>query len=126
MSGGNGGGGDTWRPEPRPAPRPKPGGGGGGGVVPPDPCNIVETTTLNSPNRGVVTTLRPGDLLSVVFQAGPPQRLIAEKSPGVVAGSITSPLMLQIIQCITQGGHGYVAEVVSVRGAICQVTVRPQ
>jgi hypothetical protein len=123
MSGG-GGGGDTWRPEPKPTPRPK--GGGGGENVPPDPCNIVETTTLNSPNRTVVTTLRTGDLLTVVFQAGPPQRLVAEHSSGATAGSITSPSMLQIIQCITQGGHGYVAEVLSVRGAICQVRVRPR
>lgn len=123
---GQGGGGDTWRPEPKPAPKPKGDGDGGGGGVPPDPCNIVETTTLNSPNRTVVTTLRTGDLLTVVFQAGPPQRLVAEQSPGVIAGSITSPTMLQIIQCITQGGHAYVAEVLSVRGAICQVRVRPR
>jgi hypothetical protein len=121
---GHGGGGDTWRPEAKPAPKPK--GGQGGGGVPPEPCNIVETTTLNSPNRTVVATLRTGDLLTVVFQAGPPQRLVAEQSPGVIAGSITSPSMLQIIQCITQGGHAYVAEVLSVRGAICQVRVQPR
>ena len=125
MSGG-GGGGDTWRPEPKPVPKPKAGGDGGGGKEPPDPCNIVETTTLNSPNCTVVATLRTGDLLTLVFQAGPPQRLVAEQSPGVVAGSITAPSMLQIIQCISQGGYAYVAEVLSVRGAICQVRVRPR
>jgi hypothetical protein len=126
MSGGGGGGSDTWRPEPKPGPRPKGKGGNGGGGIPPDPCNITETTTLNSPNRTIVASLRAGDTLAVVFQAGPPQRLVAEQSPGVVAGSITSPSMLQIIQCITQGGHAYVAEVLSIRGAICQVRVRPQ
>jgi len=127
MSGSNRGGGDeSWRPKTKPAPRPKGGGGSGGKEPPPDPCNITETTTLNSPNRTVLATLRAGDILSVVFQAGPPQRLVAEQTPGVVAGSITSPSMLQIIQCITQGGYTYVAEVLSIRGAICQVRVRPQ
>jgi hypothetical protein len=125
---GTGGGGDTWRPQPKPAPKNKAGdGSSGGGEVPPDdPCNIIETTALNSPNRTVVSTLRTGDLLTLVFQVGPPQRLVAEQSRGVVAGSITSPSMLHIIQCITQGGHTYVAEVLSVRGAICQVRVRPR
>jgi hypothetical protein len=91
MSGGGGGGSDTWRPEPKPGPRPKGKGENGGGGIPPDPCNITETTTLNSPNRTIVASLRAGDTLAVVFQAGPPQRLVAEQSPGVVAGSITSP-----------------------------------
>lgn len=126
MSGGGGGGGDTWRPEPKPAPRPKGGSEDGGGAAPPDPCNITETTTLNSPNRTIVASLRVGDILAIVFQAGPPQRLVAEQSPGVIAGSITAPSMLQIIQCITQGGYAYVAEVLSIRGAICQVRIRPR
>lgn len=122
---GSSSGGDTWRPEAKPASKPRGGGDGGGGPVPPDPCNIVEITAINSPNRQVVSTLRTGDLLNVVFHAGPPQRLVAEQSPSVIAGSLTSPAMLQIIQCITQGGYAYVAEVLSVRGAICQVRVRP-
>ena len=125
MSGGGGGGGGEWRPKPKPAPKPKSGGDIGGGDVPPDPCNIIEATTLNSPNQTVVATLRTGDLLDVVFQPGPPQQLLAQHSSGAVAGSITSPSMLQIIQCITQSGIQYVAEVVSVRSAICQVQLRP-
>lgn len=125
MSGG-GGSDDTWRPDVKPVPGPKgsKGGSGKGGGGQADPCNIVETTTLNSANRTVVSTLRVGDLLDVVFQPGPPQRLVAEKSPNVIAGSITSPAMLQIIQCIVQGGNQYVAEVQSIRGAVCQVKVQ--
>ena len=122
MSGGSGGGGGDWRPTPTPPPK---GGGGGGGKPPKDPCNIVETTTLNSPNRAVVTTLRAGDLLTVVFQPGPPQRLVAEQAAGVVAGSITSPSMLQIIKCIGDGVV-YEAEVLSIKGAICQVRIKPK
>jgi hypothetical protein len=123
MSGSGGGGGDTWCPTPVTPTKPT-GGGGGGGE--PDPCALVEVTNLNSPNRAVLAALRPGDLLNVVFQAGPPQQLLAQQIAGAIAGSITSPSMLQIIQCITTRGVSYVAEVISVRGAICQVRVRMQ
>jgi hypothetical protein len=127
MSGGGGKGGDTWRPTPVTPSREPVGGKGGGGVISqPDPCAIVEITNLNSPDRAVLATLRPGDLLDVAFQAGPPQRLVAQQATGQVAGSITSPSMLQIIQCITARGVIYVAEVLAVRGAICQVRVRMQ
>ena len=125
MSGGSGGGGGSdWRPTATPTP--KGGGGGGGGKEPNNPCNIAEITTLNSPVAAVISKLRAGDLLAVVFQAGPPQRLVAEQSPGVLAGSITSPSMLQIIQCIRVEGVEYVAEVLSVKGAVCQIRIQPK
>lgn len=124
MSGGGGGGGDNWRPKPGVTPTNTGGGTGGGGGGAPSPCDIIETTTLNSPNRTVISTLRIGDVLDVVFQSGPPQRLIAQQTVGAIAGSITSPSMMQIIQCITTHQVDYVAEVVSIRGAVCQVTVR--
>jgi hypothetical protein len=120
----SGGGGGSWRPEAKPPTLPQARDGGAGGGLPPDPCNIVETTTLNSPNRNVLAGLRTGDVLTVVFQPGPPQRLVVQAPQGI-GGSITSPAMLQIIQCITQG-YMYVAEVLSVQGAICQVQVHPQ
>jgi len=123
MSGPGGGGGD-WRPEPKEPPQPK-AGAGDGGTRPADPCNIIETTNLNSVNRTAVTGLRPGDRLDIVFQAGPPQRLVAQTGAGVIAGSITSPSMLQIIQCI-QAGNNYVAEVIAIRGAQCQVRIQPR
>ena len=126
-SGGGRGGNDDWRPKPQEVPeRPLPatGGQGSGAAAAEDPCNIVERTALNSPNSTVISTLRVGDMLTVVYQTGPPQRLVAEQSPGVIAGSITSRSMLSIIQCI-QRGYAYVAEVLSIRGAICEVVVRP-
>lgn len=129
MSGSSGNGNDdsSWRPASTATPKKASGGGGAaGGVAPNDPCNIVEDTTLNSPNRNVLASLRAGDSLSVEFEAGPPQRLIARHGSGAIAGSITSPSMLQIIQCITQGGVSYVAEVLAVRGAVCQIRIRPQ
>jgi len=115
---------NDWRPEPRPAPRPKGNDNGGGGNPPPDPCNVVEITNLNSVDRNVVAGLRPGDLLSVVFQPGPPQRLVAQTQAGLTAGSITSQSMLQIIQCI-QSGVSYTAEIISIRGAQCQIQIQP-
>ncbi|WNG60926.1 hypothetical protein F0U59_44125 [Archangium gephyra] len=125
MSGGSSGG-PSWR-EPTPITKPKEGdGGGGGGGGIPDACNIQETTTLNSANRTVISGLRAGDVLDVVFEPGPPQRLVARTMAGVVAGAITSPSLLQFIQCITQSNVGYAAEVLSVRGAVCQVRVQPK
>ena len=123
MSGSGGGGGGDWRPEPiKPASKPKGEREGEGQGTFPDPCNIAEVTTLNSVNRNVLAGLRPNDQLSVVFQGGPPQRLVAQTQAGATAGSITSPSMLQIIQCI-QAGHSYDAVVLSVRGAQCQVRI---
>ncbi len=122
MSGG--GSGDSWRPEPQPVTPPEKGGGGGGGSATPDACNIREKATLNSPNRTVITGLREGDQLAVVFESGPPQRLVA-RTANAVAGSITSAKMAQLILCI-QSGVEYVAVVLSVNGAVCTVRVQPK
>ena len=122
MSGGGGGGGGDWRPEPTPIKPTKPGGGGGGGGGPADPCDIVETTNLNSVNATALASLAVGSILDVVYQAGPPAQLLAQ-SAGTTIGSITSPHMPQIIQCITQG-HSYEAEILVIRGGLCQVEIR--
>jgi hypothetical protein len=130
MSGsGSGSGGDgSWRPTgATERSGQKPGGerGGSGSGKSGDACDITEVTTLNSPNRTTVTTLRVGDILDVQLQAGPPRRLVATHN-GSVAGSITSPKSTQIIQCITREGRAYVAEVRSIRGGLCQVELRPR
>jgi hypothetical protein len=121
MSGGGGPSGpEDWRPTaPIEKPGQKPGidqgGGGGGGGTPRDACDIIEATTLNSPNRTMVATLRVGDILDVDFRAGPPRQLLAIRD-GAIAGSITSPKSAQIIQCITRNARAYLAEVRSIRG----------
>ena len=132
MSGSGGSRGDDWRPEPKTPAKPKPkgkngdiGGTGGGGGGEPDPCAIVEVTNLNSVDKSVLATIRPGDVLQIVFLVGPPRRLIAQTSGGQVVGSITSPSMLQLIVCITQSGRQYEATVLSIRGALVQVEVKP-
>lgn len=122
MSGHGGGGGD-WRENPKFIQPAKTGGGATGAV--PDVCNISEVTNLNSVVRTVLSGLRVGDRLMVDFDPGPPQRLLAKTQAGAVVGSITSPSMLQFIQCI-QAGVIYEAEVLGIRGAQCQVRISPQ
>lgn len=110
MSGG-GGGDETWRKI-----TDTPGG------QPSDPCDIVDLTMLNSPDRTVLATLSAGMSLPLEYQAGPPRRLVAV-APAGIAGSITSISLPQLIQCI-QNNNKYVAEILSLRGAVCQVRVR--
>src|SRR5690606_16082864 len=125
MSGSGNSGGD-WRPQPKPVKvnvgSTERGGGSGG----PDACAIIETTNLNSVDPTVLRDVRVGEILNVVYTPGPPFRLIAQTPAGTALGSITSTSMAQIIQCITQRGYEYVAEIRMIRGAICQVEVRPR
>jgi hypothetical protein len=124
MSGSSNGGGD-WRPAPKmPVREPAQQGGGDDGSGISDTCAIHEKTTLNSVDRTVLATLRVGVVMDVVFDSGPPHRLIAQLN-GAFAGSITSPSMLQFIQCI-QGGKQYVADVIAIQGGTCQVVVHPR
>lgn len=116
----SGGGGGDWRP---PAGGGGSGGGGGGGD-PTDPCDIHDVTNLNSPNQAVVRTLKVGDLLHVHLNPGPPRVLEVQDISGNVAGSITSAALPRLVQCIRQGRR-YVAEVLTVRGGIVSVEVRP-
>lgn len=99
----------------------RPAGPAGGG----DTCEVIEVTALNSPDKDVISGLSEGDVLGVRYEVGPPQRLVALKG-SQVAGSITSPSMLQIIRCIRERDREYVAIVLNIRGAICQVRVQPK
>lgn len=124
MSGSGGGGGDeTWRPVPK-APAPDKGvGGGGGNGGDTDPCNLIERTSLNSVNSTALAKLAVGDVLNVEYQEGPPKRLLAVTQGKAAVGSITSTQMVQLISCITVGNQ-YVATVLSIRGAQCQVQIK--
>src|SRR5690349_17702272 len=107
MSGsGGGGGGGEWRPKgPAEGSDQKTGASGGDrGGTSGDACDISEVTTLNSPNRTTVSTLRVGDVLDIELRLGPPRQLLAMRT-SEVAGSITSPKSAQIIQCISRQGR---------------------
>lgn len=120
MSSDGGSASDDLRP-----PRPRSGGGGasggnaGGGSF----CDIVERTRVNSVIRTVLVTLRHGDLLSIVYDAGPPKRLVLQTTSGMRLGSITSPSLPGLIQCIL-AGNTYVAEILLIQGGICEVEIR--
>jgi hypothetical protein len=115
MSGGGGGGSYDWRP----------GGDGLGGASASDPCEIVEETILNSPNREILRTLETGEVLTISYVSGPPPQLLVLQAD-TTAGSITSPSMLAIIRCIESEGRMYQATVLSVLGAVCKVRIEPR
>ena len=123
MSGSGGGGGSTPRNRDQPSGLLEHGGTSSQeGDAPLDPCDITEDTTLNSPNRTVLTTLRDGDVLAIELQDG--RRLLA-KHGAQVAGSVTSASHARILQCMQQG-RDYEAVVLSVQGGACRVRLRPK
>ncbi|SFU96592.1 MULTISPECIES: hypothetical protein [unclassified Methylobacterium] len=139
-SSGNGGGDDApLRPAVKPVPvapkagaegtagtdgSPEGGQGAGGGVQKGSPCYIVERTKVNSPDPTVRATIRNGDALYLDYVPGPPKRLLVVTPAGGVLGSITSPSMPQLIQCINNGVD-YAVVVVGVQGGLIDVQVQP-
>ena|ERR1700693_3630513 len=124
MSSGGGSDDESTRPPAKPVAR-RDGGEPPRGNPPPAPCNIVVATTVNSPNRAVLATVRPGDTLDVDVLPGPPIQLVANTANGVVLGSLTPPSLPQIVQCIQQG-YQYLAVVTDIRGGACSVQVQPK
>ncbi|MGO9769304.1 MAG: hypothetical protein ACLPSW_07065 [Roseiarcus sp.] len=119
----SGGGGGSSRPDPVTPVAPRKGGDGSGGAGGGfDPCVLTEETTLNSPVPAVVGGLKPGDVLAVNLEQGPPLRVVLQTPAGLVAGSITGAKLPQIIACLG-AGVSYKAEVVSVKAAAVRVRV---
>ncbi len=115
MSGGGGGGGssDEWRSEL------------GGGLSGKDKCAIVELTALNSPVRDVVSGLSVGGILHVELETSPRNRIVVRDiKTGEIAGAITSPRLVDLIECI-QGDYAYEAEVKSITGGRIEIEIRP-
>ena len=136
MSGGGGGRGrDDGYQVPRP-PRPGSGGdasagsasggaGNAGGVnTGVDPCDIVQTAALNSPQPAVVRGLNVGDVLDVVLGGTTARPILEVRTPaGAVAGSLTHRGHVDIIDCIAAGNQ-YEAVVVQKSGGIVAVRVQ--
>lgn len=123
MSGSGGGSSNTLRSGVSPSRQPTHGGESGrDGSESGDPCAITEVTTLNSPDRTVLATLRVGDVLVLALQDG--RRLLAMHGDRV-AGSVTSASHAHILQCMQQGRQ-YDALVRSVRGGACEVRIQPR
>jgi hypothetical protein len=103
--------------------------GSGGTVYDPEPpkssCDkLTFNSILNSPNPAVVPTLIAGTILQVAGQPRADGTLVVVALHGnAVAGSITSDLLLRLIDCMN-AGHDFVAEITAVRGARVDVHVR--
>lgn len=110
---------EPWYGEPMSGSPPSytPGGPSGGD------CDIVEKTPLNSPKSAVLKQLKKGDVLAV--QASADGRSIVAVRGGVgVAGSLTPRRLADLLECLEKG-RKYKATIVELRGAFCEVEVRP-
>ena len=127
MSGSGGGGSNTndWRPAStisKGAGGEASGVGGGGPQAGPNPCLFTEVTNLASPNITVVSTLTVGSVLTVILQNAP-LRVVA-MTGAVIAGSITSGRLPDIIQCL-RSGQRYEARVMQINGGAVTVEIYP-
>jgi len=101
------------------------GGGGGGGDSSTDCGSLIVETTLNSPVSAVVSLLKKDDRLTVEIQVGASgiNSLVAKRG-GQIAGSLTPPSLITILNCI-QGGFQYVAIVLNdVTGGVVRVRIQ--
>jgi|ERR1700733_9375080 len=101
------------------------GDAGGGGDSSTDCGLLIVETTLNSPVSAVVASLKKGNRLTVEIQvgAGGANSLVAKHS-GQIAGSLTPPSLITILNCI-QSGFQYVAVVLNdVTGGVVRVRIQ--
>lgn len=111
MSGSSGGGGNSSGAA---------GGSGIGEASTGDVCNIVERVPLNSPQAAVVSRLKEGQQLTVEQRHG----VVVALEGANVAGSLTPRRLVELIDCMNQGRQ-YIAVVLAIRGALCEVEIRP-
>ena len=99
------------------------GAGGGGGGQGDDPCAIVQTAPINSPNPAAVVSVAVGDTLDVVLTGTAPRHVLRVQTPtGVAVGSLTHRGHLALINCIL-AGNNYRAEVIQKTGGAVVVRV---
>lgn len=103
---------------------PKSGGGGSGGAGSgDDPCAIVQTAPINSPNPAAVAGLSVGDSLDVVLTGTAPRYVLKVQTlAGVAVGSLTHRGHLALINCIL-AGNTYQAEVIQKTGGAVVVRI---
>jgi hypothetical protein len=84
---------------------------------------LSQQTTLNSPNKSVLSQLKKGDILDVRVSKSGKAIIVEAVYKGQVAGTITSSIIQKLAECVDQG-YEYVAEVVDIQGGACKVHVR--
>lgn len=85
-----------------------------------DICIFNELATLASPNRGPLSTISVGDVLDVRIDGA---SVVVVSDSDDVVGSITESWVGQLRECIDLG-YEYEAEVESISGGRCDVTLR--
>jgi siroheme synthase (precorrin-2 oxidase/ferrochelatase) len=97
---------------------------GGNWVPPSDNCaTLTQHTTLNSPDKAVLASVKKGDELVIAIKTVGNAIVVQALHKGKVAGSITSSIIQKLAECVEQG-YEYVAEVTEeVRGGVCKVRV---
>ncbi len=101
-------------------------GSGGGTWIdqPGDSCaTLSQQTTLNSPNRTVLSQVTKGTVLDVSVNKTGKAVTIEALFNGQVAGTITASIIQSLAECMERG-YQYVAEVIDIQGGACRVHVR--
>jgi hypothetical protein len=89
-------------------------------------ASLSVDTILNSPVPAIVQDLKPGQELEVAKETTKTHfiTLVAKDGQGRIAGSLTPPSLITIINCI-ENGHKYVAVVLSdVNSGVIRVRIR--
>lgn len=101
------------------------GGGGGGYYVPPVrkrvtvSCEmLVVVTVLTHPNEELLATLEVGQILTVHVQEERVYVMYGDQ----IAGYVEAPEKKCIIECV-KAGTFYVAEILELEGAVCNVKI---
>jgi hypothetical protein len=101
-------------------------GSGGGTWIdqPGDTCETLsQQTTLNSPDRAVLSQINKGTVLEVSVNKAGKAVTIEALFNGQVAGTITASIIQRLAECMEKG-YQYVAEVTDVQGGACRVHIR--
>ena len=89
-----------------------------------DSCETLsQQTTLNSPNRAILSQLSKGTVLDVSVNKTGKAVTVEALFNGQVSGTITSSIIQRLAECMEKG-HQYVAEVIDVQGGACRVQIR--
>jgi hypothetical protein len=99
-----------------------------GGGKPPLDCNIVDQANLGGPDLTVLKTVSVRDQLSVELRRVANREVIAAIWQQQMAGTIMLSSVDRtqaLIDCLRQGKR-FVATVLSIKGALCLVEIRPK
>jgi|GEM_PF-3366330 hypothetical protein len=99
--------------------------GGAGGERGGDKCQpVYKGAGLASPKSAVLSKLKAGDVLDLEPQPQGQYYVLYALKSGAPAGVVTHMLIDQIIACIVEGGHKYVAYIKTLQGGSCNLEIR--